>query len=77
MEFRFVRPKVPGSKVPDPERGGYLPGEVFTKVPNTPFWTRRVLKGDVEENSPAADSPAAAPESRAEKPEADRSAKRK
>lgn len=33
-------------KVRDPERGGHLPPEV-RRVPDTPYWRRRLRDGDV------------------------------
>lgn len=35
-----------GKRIPDPERGGYLPDE-GREVPETLYWIRRVNEGDV------------------------------
>lgn len=41
----FVVP-LDGKEVPDPERGGYLPGK-GADVPKTPYWLRRRDDKDV------------------------------
>jgi len=35
-----------GKRIPDPDRGGYLPDE-GRDVPETLYWIRRVNEGDV------------------------------
>jgi hypothetical protein len=45
----YVIPQ-PGRRVPDPEKGGYLP-EVGRKVEPDVYWLRRVQDGDVKELS--------------------------
>jgi hypothetical protein len=50
----YVKP-VSGRRVPDPEKGGYLPEEGREVEPNV-YWLRRVQDGDVTEAA-AADEP--------------------
>lgn len=38
--MRFLKPATPDLKVPDPERGGYLPPS-GAYVPDTEYWRRR------------------------------------
>lgn len=44
--MRMMRPKA-GLKIPDPERGGYLPAG-GSRVPDTAYWRRRLRDGEVE-----------------------------
>jgi len=41
-----------GKRIPDPDRGGYLPDE-GREVPETLYWIRRVNEGDVVVTDPA------------------------
>ncbi len=50
MASMFVVP-LEGRRVPDPERGGLLPGSGAT-VPKTPYWMRRAADADVAEVTP-------------------------
>lgn len=54
-----VKPARPGLVVRRPESKARLPAE-GGKVPRTPYWRRRLAKGDVVETKPAA-RPKAAP----------------
>jgi hypothetical protein len=60
----LVRPSREGLKVADPARGDYLPAE-GREVPESTYWHRRVLTGDVVVVTP---SPTEQPARRAVKP---------
>lgn len=45
----YLKP-VSGRRVPDPEKGGYLPEEGREVEPNV-YWLRRVQDGDVTEET--------------------------
>lgn len=49
----FIKP-VAGRKVPDPERGGFLPESGREVVPHQ-FWLKRIEDGDVVETMPEAE----------------------
>jgi hypothetical protein len=56
----FVKPAREGLFVPNPERAGYLAAE-GEHVPRTPYWTRRLIGGDVVEATPPVDPESLAP----------------
>lgn len=65
-----VKPARPGLKVPIPRSPGqYLPEGVWTKVPETSYWTRSVRRGDliVQGQGDAKPSATRAPRARAKK----------
>jgi hypothetical protein len=51
----FLKP-VDGRQVPDPDRGDLLPDE-GREVPDTQYWHRRLIDGDVLEINAAPEKP--------------------
>lgn len=61
--MRFLKPATHDLKVPDPERGGFLPPD-GAYVPDTEYWRRRGSDEVTEATPPTNDDDATAPDAK-------------